>query len=165
MGPKRKKQVLFNFEGDETKNNHFWSNLQRKSIYSRFKRFDYTTLMESHGKHHSKNIQEFRASFKRKRKPGSRKYLENIVSSLKHWIHYTSWSYCNKCKIVNTSTLLPKSLRNKGCRSTPLLKCWCSKKYVIPSIKQIPSVLRKLTKDDEELLRIFDIDIGPKVIV
>ena len=162
MGPKRKKQIPFNFELDQTNNNLFWSKLQRKSIYSKFKKFDHSNLMASRAKYRMKKITEFRTNFKRKKKSGSRERLQNIVSSLKHWIQYSSWTYCSKCQVLSTSTLLPKSLRNKGCCSSPLSKCWCSRKYIIPSIKKIPSVFRKLSKDDEQLLSIFEMDIGPK---
>lgn len=78
---------------------------------------------------------------------------------LTFWAQYSSWSYCNTCKMLIKNNLMP-SFRND---LIPKAKASCvcaSGRYIIPKFHQIPMALKDLTPADIITLRPFVLHTG-----
>ena len=78
---------------------------------------------------------------------------------LRHWYRLQSWSYCAKCSKLSRRKLLPSPRK----RSTPSLEtaCKCGAGVdAVPSIDDVPLLLRGLTQADIRVLRPLDIHCG-----
>ena len=159
MPPKRKQRRNYsNRQLDES----FWSPLKRMSAY-RHVPFEnsHADILESRRLKREQARSRFKSKFRLKRKAGRPSNLTDISRCLSYWVQFQSWTYCKKCYLLEKCTLHPKRLNSKG--ATHLTSCICRKnKYIVPSISLIPSELRSLSKDEENILRIFTIDIGTR---
>ena len=164
MPPKRKVKRNYTHEDNDKT---FWTKLERVSAY-RQTPFENNNIRERLQKRQDRRNSErtiFRRSFVLTGKRGRRFLTCDITQCLLHWVKYYSWSHCRKCNLLCKKTLKPSSFNSKGVNFSSTTTCWCSKeKYVIPNINRIPSLLSNLSKQDEVILRIFEIDIGPKKI-
>ena len=83
----------------------------------------------------------------------------NIHSALSHWAQFSSWTYCNRCKLLIQTKLLP-SFKNK---TLPKVKdtCDCLKeRYIVPKFNDIPLCLRNLSLAEIVALRPFVLHTG-----
>ena len=139
----------------------YWNRLWRCSVYraNRFNNNNKEWLNKRCVKR-DEQLKSFKSSYRFiKRKRGRASNYIETTKCLIHWVKFISWSYCNSCGLLEKNSMTPKSFNSKGARY--IGKCGCkSRKYIIPSFTAIPKVLSSLTKDEESILRIFDIDIG-----
>ena len=96
-------------------------------------------------------LQYFRVS---RRSQTGNKSLNAIGDDLRFWAEHGSWTCCKRCGSLQCKKLLPwfRSRRTPGsCTS-----CVCKGKgYKVPHPKNIPSVLKNLTRDEIYALRPF----------
>ena len=166
MAPSRKnRKVAPNFS-NEQKDAKIWRTLKRRSAYASFQKKNYTSLLASRTRRMKVKRSLFAQSFKLKKRSGPiTGSKSDKVRRLHYWMTYNSWSFCEKCGLLAPRTLLPTSFNQKGVRPIKVKSCYCSKnKYPVPRYKKIPKVLRKLSEEDEGILRIFHIDIGPRKV-
>ena len=162
MPPRRKKRkIAANYSFLETDIAH-WHKLKRRAIYSSLQKVNYGSLLAERKKRHESKFTTFCKSFKRKKQNGSTADFKHILKCLRHYVKYCAWTFCKRCRLLCRKKLLPRSLNQKGARHTAAKSCICYKqKYIVPRYKHLPKELIKLTKEEENHLRIFDIDIGP----
>ena len=159
MAPKRappRNYTRFN------KDNTYWEGLIRYSAYkpTPFVSSNSERLNRRRVKREKERI-AFKSKFRFKQKRAGRpSNLTDTVKCLTHWVTYLSWGYCKSCGLLEKKPLAPKSFNSKG--ASHITACLCTKqKYVVPTFSAIPVVLTSLSKDEEAVLRLFDIDIGP----
>ena len=162
MPPRKKRKVLAN-TSNKAKDLSLWSHLKRRSPYSSVHKPNYWQLLSSRRINLQKKKVAFRSGFRAARRSGRPGNLKLTVERLVYWAKYNSWSYCEKCGLLATKTLLPTSFTQKGLRLIKGSTCHCSKgRYKVPRYKQIPRILRALSAEDESLLRVLAIDVGPR---
>ena len=164
MAPKRKAYKPPRNYVQQNIDDQYWSNLHRVSAYLKV---NYQTQKEQRLQRRTQKREEQRLKFltkyKMKRKRGRPSSNMEIVKCLCYWIQYHSWGYCPKCFLLCTFSLIPKCFNSKGAKY--VTKCICAmKKYVVPMYSLIPLELKGLTQREERILRVFEIDIGPKKV-
>ena len=160
MAPRR---IPYNFN-NETKDRTHWSNLKRKSIFKN-DRLNFDNLVRSRRAQSDSQFVSFRSAFRRRGRAQLYKPILDFIKSLTYWCRFQSWTFCNTCRSLHTNSLLPKQLRSRGCVFTPSHVCVCKgSSYTVPKRRLIPVPLSNLTKDDNDILRIYKIDIGKKTI-
>ena len=81
------------------------------------------------------------------------------AQDLKFWCSEQSWSYCDKCHKLARRKLLP-NFRNRS-PTAPENACKCGNGvYSVPTVDDVPLLLRNLTEDDVRVLRPFTIHCG-----
>jgi len=78
---------------------------------------------------------------------------------LRHWCRQQSWSYYGDCGKMSPRKLLPSFRR----RNIPALETGCkcgAGVYAVPSLNNVPLLLRGLTEEDVRVLRPLDIHCG-----
>lgn len=161
MAPKRKVARNYTRIGSDTLH---WDNLKRYSAYA-LTVFHSSNSERLHKRRVKRQQQRdaFKAKYRFKRKRGRGTNHADTIKCLVHWVKYLSWGFCNICGLLEKNTLTPKSFNSKGAKNVG--KCICKQhRYIVPTFTSIPLVLSSLTKDEESILRLFDIDIGPKKI-
>lgn len=157
MGPKR--NIKRNYTNAASDTQH-WDERQTTSVYS--DEPDHISREEELVQRASSwnaSRDDFVASFQLKRKRGRCGNRKEITKCLQHWLKYESWGVCSNCSVVSKNSLLPRSLNSRGCKFVS--DCLCSKqRYIIPEREHFPAELGGLSKAEEEILRIFNIDIG-----
>lgn len=164
MAPKRKTRAPppRNFSHVH-KDEEVWNNLVRKSIYrpSNFLNQNKERLVKRK-EVRTKLFVDFKKKFTLKRKRGNN-HEQTIINCLLHWVKYESWSFCKNCFVLCTSSLKPQSFNSHGVKFTS--QCFCQKgKYVVPQHQLIPPELSCLSREEEKILRVFQINIGPKKV-
>ena len=87
------------------------------------------------------------------------KRLKATSEDLLQWIKFKSWIYCKHCQLLHNSKLLPNYF--KSTIKEPV-DCPCKKDtYTVPQINSHPSELLQLSSKDQDILRLFDMDLGP----
>lgn len=166
MPPVRKKRkVAANFSWMQH-DISVWRNAKRRSAYNSFQPNDYSGILNGRKLYFKKKYRKFTRSFQVKRRGcGSKGTFVDTVKRLTHWIKYNSWTYCTKCGLLQKKDLHPSSFNQKGTHVVKEKNCVCSKnRYTVPKYKTIPRVLRALSEEDEKILRIFEIDVGPRKV-
>ena len=161
-GTKRKCSYKSNFESKQ-KDVELWGTRKYKSCYRLFQRRNHSALVTSRKSFINRSFANFSRHFRCTRSnPTHLNSFRHTVQSLNYWVFYNSWRFCSQCKLFHTATLLPTTFRQKGSRPFPSKSCACSKgKYFVPQLKDIPSVLSDLADYEADLLRLFDINVGP----
>lgn len=164
MAPKRKTRAppprnFSHVQEDE----EMWSQLVRKSIYrpSNFFNKNRERLVKRK-EERTKLFDHFKNNFTLKRKRGNNRE-QTIIKCLLHWVKYESWNFCKKCFVLCTSSLRPQSFNSRGVKFSS--QCHCEKgKYVVPQHDLIPPELCGLSREEEKILRVFQLNIGPKKV-
>ena len=148
---------------NETHDEALWNKLYRFSAYrpTTFATSNRERLNRRRVKREEERI-SFKNKYRFKIKRGAISKDADIVKCLQHWVKYLSWSYCDVCGLLHRNSLHPRCFNSKGAKAVS--SCKCTNKYVVPSFSAIPSVLCCLSKSEESILRVYDIDIGPKKV-
>lgn len=84
-----------------------------------------------------------------------------IAQNLSFWAKYSSWTYCDSCKMLLKNNLIPSYKNNTIPKRKSPTGCICSKgRYIIPKFNNIPVSLRSLTINDIITLRPFILHTG-----
>ena len=81
---------------------------------------------------------------------------------LAFWARFQSWTYCQRCGKLETRKLLPLFALKTANRHDTTCKCGNST-YSLPSMDDVPLVLRSLTPEDQRVLSPFEIHCGDYV--
>ena len=84
------------------------------------------------------------------------------AKNLAFWARFQSWTFCNTCGKLETRKLMPSfALKTGTCHDTA---CKCGNStYCVPSVDNVPLVLRSLMPDDQRVLSPFEIHCGEYV--
>lgn len=158
MGPKKKKKRNY---GNEAEDISHWECRQSLSVYSdSINDTQRNEIFNSRSRQWNEAKDTFLQHYEEEIKRGRPNNNTEITKCLLHWLKFESWSLCKQCLAVSKGNLVPRCFNSRGCKTTN--DCFCkSEKYVVPSLKDIPDPLRDLSKSERDVLRIFDIDIGP----
>lgn len=154
----RKRQTPPNY-AKKSMDELLWGKLKRRSAYKSEYRNNYEELIKSRSTYQSRKKRLFKATFRCKRRRGTKFLINHRINQLTYWCKLNLWTYCRDCGPLYVKPLTPKSLNQRGLKTNGKRSCHCGKKkYSIPTYTKIPKELCALTADDESLLSIFDVD-------
>lgn len=89
----------------------------------------------------------------------STRFFEEETSNLEFWMVHSSWTYCEKCKLLWTKKLLPNYCNRPEVKIHKT--CICSnERYVVPRYNQVPRALKHLSIQEIIVLRPLDVHSG-----
>ena len=89
----------------------------------------------------------------------STSFFEKEAHDLAFWMEHSSWSYCEKCKLLCTTKLFPNFSKRPQLKVQKTCSC-ANRRYVTPRYDQIPDELKNLTAEEIQALRPLDVHTG-----
>ena len=81
------------------------------------------------------------------------------AEDLAFWLQYQSWTYCPKCNMLEPHKLQPSFARRTA--TTIHARCKCGNGvYTVPSVDNVPIILRSLSLEDQRVLSPFEVHCG-----
>ena len=94
--------------------------------------------------------------------PGQPVILTEEAADLQFWAQFQSWTFCDTCGKLEPTKLLPAFRRKTATSLHNTCKC-SNATYVVPSLDDVPFLLRNVTIEDQRLLSPFEIHSGDYV--
>src|SRR5262249_13959757 len=89
-----------------------------------------------------------------------------LAEDFERWCRFNSWSLCRKCSSLRPRDLVPNTFDKNVSPETSEKSCTACRSAsisAVPSLADVPAVLRHLSADAERALRPIDVDVGPEI--